>query len=196
MHRSFRFAPVLVALLGMLGVLVPTAHARECEGVRMPNAVTVEGTRLVLNGMGVREATVFNVDVYVAGLYLENRNRSAQAILDSTGPRRLVMRFVRDVERDELVDAVNAGFRHAAGSGFGALQGRLRQLGRFIPSVSEGTLLTFTYTPGTGMQVKVGRRVRGVIEGEDFARAFFGIWLGSRPPNAGLKRGLLGGACG
>ena len=28
--------------------------------------------------------------------------------------------------------------------------------------------------------------------GADFAEAFFLIWLGSDPPNAGLKRGLLG----
>jgi hypothetical protein len=34
------------------------------------------------------------------------------------------------------------------------------------------------------------------IEGADFARALFLIWLGKHPPNAGLKKGLLGGECG
>jgi len=39
--------------------------------------------------------------------------------------------------------------------------------------------------------------IRGklTIKGDDFARAFLSIWLGTHPPNAGLKTGLLGGAC-
>jgi hypothetical protein len=39
-------------------------------------------------------------------------------------------------------------------------------------------------------------RNRGTIEGEDFARTFFSIFVGNRPPNAGLRRGLIGGGCG
>jgi hypothetical protein len=35
-----------------------------------------------------------------------------------------------------------------------------------------------------------------MIKGDDFATAFLSIWLGPHPPNADLKSGLLGGACG
>ena len=37
---------------------------------------------------------------------------------------------------------------------------------------------------------------QGTIKGDDFAKAFFSIWLGAKPPNPELKAGLLGGACG
>ena len=46
-----------------------------------------------------------------------------------------------------------------------------------------------------GVQVDVGESAQGMIEGDDFARAFLSIWLGTQPRNAGLKAGLLGGAC-
>ena len=33
---------------------------------------------------------------------------------------------------------------------------------------------------------------KGVIEGYDFKKALFGIWLGDNPADEGLKEGLLG----
>jgi len=186
-HAALTLLPLLLTL-----ALASTASARDCEGVTLPNAVTVEGTRLVLNGMGVREATVFNVNVYVAGLYLPGRTRDASQVLRTDQPTRLVMSFVREVERNDIVDAFRAGFRASSG----ATQAQIQRLVGFLPAAQEGTVLTFTYVPGTGLSVRVGNRVRGTIEGAEFAHAFLGIWLGSSPPNSGLKSGLLGGQCG
>lgn len=188
MKFAARFLVLFVMALG----LASPALARECEGVELPNAVTVEGTRLVLNGMGVREATVFNVNVYVAGLYLENRSRDGNAIAAAEEKKRLVLRFVYEVDGADIREAFQEGFRQAGGGD----QAAIRRLTGWMPnSVGEGDTFTFTYVPGTGLQVMINRRVRGTIEGADFARAFFGIWLGAHPPNAGLKTGLLGGSC-
>ncbi|MEM9864672.1 MAG: chalcone isomerase family protein, partial [Myxococcota bacterium] len=52
----------LAALLTLLFALPESALARRCEGVNMRNSIEVDGQTLVLNGMGVREATVFNVN--------------------------------------------------------------------------------------------------------------------------------------
>ncbi len=171
------------------------AMANECGSVRMPNQITVASTQLVLNGMGIREATVFNVDVYVAGLYLEHRSGDANAILNSNQTKRLVLHFVRDVSRDDLVGAWNEGFRRNAGGQLGALQARINRLNGWMTAATSGMELTFTYLPGAGVRVHTGSTARGVIEGDDFARVLFSIWLGPHPPNAGLRRGLLGGAC-
>lgn len=185
----------LTSLTLCLAMAMP-AHAAECGGVRLPDTVTVNGTALTLNGLGIREATVFNVDVYVAGLYLEHRSTSGAAIIQSTETRRLVLRFVRDVSREEMVEALQQGFARNAGASLPALNARMNRLNAWMPELREGSVLTFTYTAGAGIQVQTGSTVRGTIEGDDFARVFFSIWLGSSPPNAGLKRGLLGGRCG
>ncbi|MEM9191323.1 MAG: chalcone isomerase family protein [Myxococcota bacterium] len=181
--------PFLLALV-LTALVAAPARARECGGVTMPNAVTVDGTRLTLNGMGIREATMFNVDVYVAGLYVESRSRNGSTIANSDTRRRLVLEFVREVDRSDITDAFSEGFGGGAG-----LAAKIRQLNGWMTAAREGTRFTFTYVPGTGLEVKVGNRVRGTIEGADFATAFFNIWLGSDPPNAGLKSGLLGASC-
>jgi Chalcone isomerase-like len=61
--------------------------------------------------------------------------------------------------------------------------------------MKTGEGLTLTHKRGVGIQVNVSGTAKGTIEGDDFARAFLSIWLGAHPPNAGLKAGLLGGAC-
>lgn len=175
--------------------LAAPAQAADCGGVHMPDSVTVNGTALTLNGLGLREATVFNVDVYVAGLYLESRSTSGPDIIASPGPKRLVLHFVRDVSHDEMAEALQQGFNRNGGGG-GALTARIARLTGWMPELHEGSVVTFTYLPGSGVQVQTGGTVRGTIEGDDFARVFFSIWLGSTPPNAGLRRGLLGGHCG
>ncbi|MCA9574822.1 MAG: chalcone isomerase family protein [Polyangiales bacterium] len=195
MTRSLTLIPLVAALVAALSF--PTAAlARSCGGVEFPNSVTVAGERLSLNGLGIREATVFNVDVYVAGLYVATRARTADALLDLTHPIVLDLRFVRDVDSDTMNEALVQGFTRNAGGNRAALQARIDQLQGWVPNLTEGMNLVFTWLPGQGLQMKVDGRVRGVIPGEDFASVFFRIWLGPQPPNRGLRTGLLGGACG
>ena len=61
--------------------------------------------------------------------------------------------------------------------------------------MESGQTLTFTHKPGAGIEVDSNGTVKGTIAGDDFAKAFLAIWLGAKPPNPGLKAGLLGGPC-
>lgn len=76
-----------------------------------------------------------------------------------------------------------------------ALKQRIETLKSWMADMKTGERLTFTHKPGGGDQVEIGESAKGMIEGDEFARAFLSIWLGTHPPNAGLKAGLLGGAC-
>ncbi len=186
-----RFVASLALLLSLAAA--PVAHARRCGGVSMDDNVTVGDATLVLNGMGIREATVFNVDVYVAGLYLPEPTNSPRTILDGDTPKRLVMHFVRDVDRSDMDEAIREGFGDVAERHAAAIT---RFANMFPEEIRSGTILTFDYVPGRGLSVRVGNRNKGTIRGAGFARAFFRIFVGPNPPNRGLKRGLLGGTCG
>lgn len=169
----------------------PAAQAGERAGVRMADRVTVGDKQLVLNGMGVREATIFNVDVYVGGLYLEARSADGERIASSEEVKRLQLTFVRDVDRGDVVDAWVEGFKRN-GASFPALRDRVARLNSWMRDFKKGESLVFTYEPGKGVTVNVKGQTAGTIEGSDFGTALFRIWLGPKPPNAGLKKGLLG----
>lgn len=182
----------LLALLFTLSAATP-AFARACQGVNMPNNITVDGTQLVLNGMGIREATVLQVNVYVAGLYLETASRDANAILASDTRKRIVLRFVHDVDRDDVVEAMREGFRNNAP---GTSAAKINQLVGWATAMRDGQTMQFTYIPGTGTEFSVNGQVKGTIDGADFGRAVFSLYIGRNPPNRGLRTGLLGGRCG
>ena len=185
-----RAVAVVVALGFILAAVV--AQARSLEGVNMPDEVVIGGKKVALNGMGIREATAFKVDVYIAGLYLETKSSDPRTILETDQARRLVLHFVRDVDEDDITDAWTEGFRKNAASAFSGLKPKIDQLNGWMKDMEEGQALVFNYLPGEGVQVTVDGRKKGTIAGADFAKAFFSIWLGVSPPNEGLKTGLLG----
>ena len=57
----------------------------------------------------------------------------------------------------------------------------------------KGDVLAFTHDPAQGLIVSKNGSDLGTIEGSDFARGMLAVFLGPKPPNAGLKEGMLGG---
>ena len=171
------------------------AHGKVCRGVNFPDQAQVAGTTLTLNGLGLRQATVFKVNVYVGGLYVAKTSNDPSAILASNTPKEIVLHFVRNVSADDVTKGWNEAFEKNAKNELPALKDRIAMLNGWMTDLKSGERLTFVYTPDAGVQVDVNGKVKGAIKGDDFAKAFFSLWLGD-PPNPELKSGMLGGACG
>jgi hypothetical protein len=183
---------VLLVLGAVCGV--QTAHAKECLSVSFPDQTTVGGNTLTLNGLGLRQATMLKVNVYVAGLYVAKPSPDPAAILAAPAPKQLILHFVRNVGRSDLNKAWEEGFEANAKDQLGALKERIEKLKNLMADVKTGERLSFTHNPG-GVSVDIGGAPKGRVEGDDFAKALLSIWLGPSPPNANLKAGLLGGPC-
>lgn len=176
----------------VLAALTAPAVAGTKAGVTMPDQVTVGDKTLVLNGMGLREATILKVDVYVAGLYVEQPSSNPAQLVGARQIKRLNLRFVRDVGHDDIIEAWRDGFRDNATVPVAQLQPLIDRLEAWMPSFHKGDTLTFTFLPDAGVAVDVNGVRKGVLQGDDFARSLLSIWLGPKPPGGALKRGLLG----
>jgi hypothetical protein len=181
--------PVVAAALILASAGAATAG--EKGDVKMPDTLTVAGKALVLNGMGIREATVFDVDVYVAGLYLEKKTQNPAEVIGSEQIKRIDITFVRDVDKDDITEAWSTQFKKN-GADMAKLKESIARLNSWMSGMDEGEKLSFTYEPGKGVTVVVKGAAKGVIPGADFGHAFFAIWFGPSPPNKGLKNGMLG----
>ena len=189
----------MISIVTAVMMFSTSGIAAECQGVTYPEKAEVGGTELLLNGLGLREATVFKVDVYVAALYVIKRSSSGETILNSPEPKKLVLKFVRDVSKDEISNAWSEGFEKTAKENFGKLKERIAKLNSWMVELTSGSTLTFNYESksdrNSSIEVNVNGKRQGGISGNDFAKAFLAIWLGPDPPNDGLKSGLLGGSC-
>ena len=187
-----KYVTMTVAILTFVLAAMLSAGAAELKGVSFPDEIRLDGTALVLNGLGLRLATSFKVNVYVAALYVTAKSGDSQAILDAATPKRLVLHFLRHVGGKDLTEAWDEGFEKNVPNQIPALKERIEKIKSYTTDMKKGQELGFTYKPGAGIVVDIDGAEVGTVEGDDFAKAFLAIWLGPEPPNQGLKDGLLG----
>ncbi len=188
-----------LAALTTACVLVTTplhAQPAELEGVKLAPTVQVAAAPLLLNGAGLRTRAFFKV--YVAALYTPQKATDAAALLAQKGPRRVVISMLRNVDADTFAGALNDGLRDnhteaqvaALKPQIDALMATLKQAGE----AKKGDVIHFDFDPATGTQVSINGQAKGAaIAGADFYTAVLRIWLGDKPADGGLKKGLLGG---
>ncbi len=182
-----------------LSLLSPLAQAAtvDVSGVKLEDRVTVAGSPLVLNGAGVRYKAVFKV--YAAGLYLGQKAETTEAVLAATGPRRMTITMLRDIDSAELGKLFSRGMEdnmdRAAFSKLipGVL--RMSQVFSDHKKLKEGETFLIDWIPGTGTVLTI----KGQVEGEpfkepEFFNALMRIWLGPKPADHLLKDALLGKA--
>lgn len=190
--------PAPLALLLLLCLGLPAARATvagECDGVSFPQQIQAGGTTLTLNGLGLRKATIFGIRVYVGALYVSHPTADANVILASRQPVAMELRFVFHVTAGQLRSAWTEGFEKSAPGELPRLQSRIDQLNGWMSAVGSGQRMSFLRLPGVGIRYSLDGAVQGTIPGDDFARAFLAIWLGSSPPSEAMRAGLLGGPC-
>ncbi|MCA9549804.1 MAG: chalcone isomerase family protein [Myxococcales bacterium] len=181
-----------LTILGALATVSTSALAASREGVTLPDSQKVGEKELVLNGIGIREATIFNVNVYVAGLYVEEKTGDAAKIISPEATKKILMHFVRDVDASDIQGAYNEGFEKNADGKMAALKDRVAKLNSWMADMKKGDKMSITYVAGQGVTVNVKGKDKGTIEGADFAKVMFTIFFGPKPPNSDLKEGMLG----
>lgn len=182
-----------ISLSIAFGLMPLRLDAASCNGIEFPPDLPVDGQSLVLNGMGLREATMLNLDVYVAGLYLPDRETRADAILDANPIWQVDMEFLRHVDAEDIREAWNEGLENN-GAEMKAMADSIGALDALVRDLNAGDRLSFSHVLGKGLRVGMNDRDT-LIPGDDFARAMLAIWLGPNPPDADLRQGLLGASC-
>jgi hypothetical protein len=183
-------AAVLVIILAFFLALAVDVQAANLAGVTMVDTVQVGGTTLVLNGLGLRKK--FVVKVYVAGLYLPKKASDAEAILKEDSPKRIVMHFLHSASKDQITDAFAESFNTNAPDVAKAMKADVDRLFSALGPMKEGDQMVFTYVPGTGTTLAVNGADKITIANPGFDRLLLSVWLGPKPPNADLKKGMLG----
>jgi hypothetical protein len=170
----------------------PPAAAATLAGVTMADRESAGGQELTLNGMGLRKK--FFIKVYIGGLYLQERQSSAEKVLAADAPRILRMEFLYGVSKDQMCEAWDEGLEANTPNASAELKKQFETLCGWMEDIDDGQGAEFTYAPGSGTTVSVKGQDKGTIEGKPFADALLRCWIGPDPgPGEGFKNGVLGG---
>ena len=180
-----------LALAMSLALGAGTAVAKEIEGVNYPDELNVGGHELKLVGVGLRTKWLFNV--YTLGAYSKSGKKSGRALVRVNEPKFLWLKMMRGISAEKMNEAIDEGFeKNTPEAQLGQLKERIQTLKSYLPgTLKKGLDVGFTYRPGEGTLVTIGKTAKGTIAGADFAQGLFGIWFGRKPADKSLKKRVL-----
>lgn len=186
--------PRLIALLLLL-IAVGPALAQEIAEPKTGVKFTAKDQDASLLGVGLRTKTMLKVKVYVIGLYvadsalagpLKGKTASTELYRELVAgdfPKKVVMKFVRDVSTSQIRDAFHESLGNAGP--------KTQEWINYFSEIRSGQEIVISWMPGTGLQTKVAGVDKPVINDKAFASSVFGIWLGEKPVQDDIKKGLV-----
>ena len=167
-----------------------SAQGRKIAGITFPPELKSKTGSLYFNGCGLREK--YTLDLYVAGLYLNKPTMDAEKVIKADAAQAIKIVIVSSkVTRDKFNESVKDGFANAAP--YSATPAQIKQFKSFFAApfkVKDEILMM--YKPGKGTAVIINGKLKGVVAGLPFKKALFAIWLGNKPAQGKLKKGMMG----
>lgn len=148
-----------------------------------------------LLGVGLRTKTMLKVKVYAIGLYVADaalagplKGKAASPdlyheLVAGDFPKKVVMKFVRDVSTSQIRDAFHESLGNAGP--------KADEWINYFGEIRSGQEIVISWLPGTGLQTKVAGVDKPAINDKAFASSVFGIWLGDKPIQDDLKKALV-----
>jgi len=178
-----------------LAAFAASAAQIDVAGVKLDDALDLHGSKLQLNGAGVRYKAIFKV--YTAGLYLSKKAGTPEEVLAAPGAKRISVTMLRDIDSNELGKLFTRGVEDNSPKGEMSqlIPGLLRMSQIFSDQkqLKTGDTFTVDWLPGTGTVISVKGVPKGdPIKEQAFFNALMRIWLGPSPADWKLKDALLG----
>ncbi len=153
------------------------------------NTKTIGSETLILNGRGIHRRYSFRV--YELSLFLKNKTKGAEKILNSKDTKFVKMKFLRNLKAKQIRDGFNDAFKINCANQCAKLKPYLDTLQKSVPDMKTGKSFEFTFSPE-----KVFLKVQGQgeieIPSSEFAKVLLLTWIGPHPPSKDLKSGVLG----
>jgi uncharacterized protein GlcG (DUF336 family) len=172
--------------------LIAVASAAKAD-VEPATSIKVADQTLTLNGSGTRNK--YFMQLYVGSLYLAAANDNAHEVIAADENMAIVLDITSGlITSEKMSDATIEGFEKALGKGYKAMEPRINDfLDSFSEAIKAGDQFVLGWDQSRQSVVvqKNGTEIN-VVKGLDFKQALFAIWIGERPAEKKLKKGMLG----
>jgi len=171
-----------------------SVDARTIGGVNMEETFKAGDSTLILNGAGIREK--FFTDIYVAGLYLKEKNSDFKKIMSMDESMAIKIKITSTlITAERFKEACEGGFERTTNGNTKPLRAKIDlAYTAFAQKFNVGDVYDIVYIKGTGTNFYKNGQLITKVDGLDFKAALFGIWIIDKPShkNEKLRKGMLG----
>lgn len=179
----------LLAVLAFL-TLPGYSFAIDVAGVSVAPTVSVNDKTLALNGYGIRKK--FFIKVYIGALYTAKRVSTPAELLQSPDGKMIRMHFLHGkVEKEKVTGAFAEGFANNAPDVAASADAKTF-LSFFTADFLKGDVVDLVLGADGTVVARQNGKVLGTIRSPKLAGAILLIYVGPRPADEDLKKGMLG----
>jgi uncharacterized protein YecE (DUF72 family) len=172
-----------------VGVVVTSSAPAAVPADRFPPTTDVAGRTLHVRGTGLLSRWMIKgCDM---ALYVPRDTPRGRILTDV--PRCLEFHYYRTIRADQFAAAAwDTLRRNYSDAELEKLKPKIDRLHDVYRDVAKGDRYRLVYVPETGTTLYLNGEALGTVEGEEFASAYFSVWLGPEPLDRRLKRELMG----
>lgn len=173
-----------LVVLACVAASAPAAHAQQAEPApalraELPAGQTIGAGRLKFWGLDVYDALLWAEPGFRHGDFASQPFVLELSYLRAFAARDIARRSLEEIGRVNALEPAKAVQWQAA-------------LARAFPDVKRGDRIAGIHRPGVGVTFLTNGKETGEIRSAEFARLFFGIWLGPGTSEPGLRQALIG----
>jgi hypothetical protein len=184
---------LFLALFSVTFFSVNAQKEYNVDGIIVPRNLEILNRNLELNGFGIRSKLW--LDIYVQSLYVSVLSQDPELIINSETEIAIRIEIKSSlVSSGKFSRNFNKGFERSAKDNLEALKPKIELFKALLTDVIvKNDVFVMAYNPkDKSVWVYKNNKFKGKVEGQDFKKALFGIWIGDDPVDEKLKKDLLG----
>lgn len=188
-HENKKFKIQNTAMLLAIALIISSpAFATEVSGVTFQARIMDEGVDMQLKGTSLKRVVFFKA--FVAAFYEGFDNSNA---LLGEAPKRIEVEYFVNIPAAKMQNfTIDSMKDNITEEEFEALANEIESMGRYFVDLKPGDRYSLTYVPGFGTKFAYNGELTGIIEGKDFQKALFSVWIGEKPFDQEIKKEILG----
>ncbi len=151
---------------------------------------TIESKKLFLNGTAFRKASLFNVKIWLAGLYLENKTNQSEEILSSSSMKMIRLFPLYNISASDSVKGWKVALADNCESSCQTLSDEIKNFLSSVPEFKKKDEYVYTFFKD-GIYYSLNGKEVFKSNNLAFARLLLATWIGKKPPTVDVRKGLL-----
>lgn len=164
-------------------------YALNVSNVNIPETISLNNVQLKLNGHGIRKK--WFIKVYIGSLYTIKKVSSYEEVLKNDSDKLIRLDFLHKIEKNKVIDSIKEAFKNITPDILESEAGK-KFFSQFNLDFNAGDTLELGLLADGTVITKHNNKILGSIKSHRLAYGLLSIYIGNKPVDEELKKGMLG----